>query len=73
VAKKGGKDAVIDAVTDGTYNQLSTPLNCPKAEEDPQAQLENKVIPGAAGESLDDPMGYLEDLTGNRGRRGDPV
>lgn len=70
MAKKGS-DPVDNAETDGSYNQLSTPLNVPKAEEDPQAQLDNSVIPHAHGAQDPDPMGYLN-LTGMKGRRGDP-
>jgi hypothetical protein len=71
MAKKGS-DPVDGAVTDGTYSQLSTPLNVPKASADPQADYKNDVIPHAEGHGDHyDPMGYL-DLTGDRGRRGDP-
>ena len=68
---KQTSDPVDSAITDGTYSELSTPLNVPKAAPDPQAQLDNKIIPHADGDETYDPMGYL-DLTGKTGRRGDP-
>ncbi len=73
MAMKKGKDAdpVMNAQTDGSYEQFNTPLNCQKAEEDPQTALDNSVIPWTKGGHNDDPMGIL-DLTGPRGRRGDP-
>ena len=61
----------IESGTDGAYSQLHTPLNVPKADTDPQAQLDNSAIPHAKNGMNADPMGYL-DLTGPRGRRGDP-
>lgn len=71
MAKSRAAEGIPSSHTDGTFNELATPLNVPKAKEDPQADLNNSMFPGAKGESLDDPMGYL-DLTGPRGRRGDP-
>lgn len=71
MARKGGDDPVEGAVTDGTFSQLHSPLNVPKSSADPQADLKNDVIPYAKGNTTYDPMGYL-DLTGERGRRGDP-
>lgn len=68
---KGSADPVTGAVTDGSYDQFLTPLNSPKAKADPQADLDNRVIPWANDERYHDPMGYL-DLTGPKGRRGDP-
>lgn len=65
------QDPVDSAIEDGTFNALHTPLNTPKAGPDPQANLDNSIFPGAKGENIDDPMGYL-DLTGPKGRRGDP-
>jgi len=64
-------DPVEEAIEDGSYSQLATPLNVPKSEPDPQADYENSVIPHASADDSYDPMGYL-DLTGPRGRRGDP-
>lgn len=58
MAKKGN-DPVTGAVTDGTYSNLATPLNVPKASEDPQAQLDNSVFPGAKGQDHPDPMKYM--------------
>lgn len=66
-----GADPVMDSTDDGTYSELLTPLNAPKAEADPQAQLMNDIIPFATGQDHHDPLGIL-DLTGERGRRGDP-
>jgi len=69
---KPGIDPVIDATDDGTYSELLTPLNVPKADADPQAQLQNDVIPFSTGQDHNDPLGIL-DLTGERKRRGDPA
>lgn len=71
MAKKIGKDPALNAATDGSYSQLSTPLSAPKAGPDPQGALDNGIIPFASSDSTEDPMGFL-DLTGDRGRRGDP-
>lgn len=66
-----GRDPVIDATDDGTYSELLTPLNAVKADPDPQAQLQNDLIPYSTGQDAHDPLGIL-DLTGERDRRGDP-
>lgn len=68
-------DPLESAKIDGTYDELHTPLNAPKADADPQGQLDNAVIPiakSSAKSEIPDPQGYLGDLTGPRGRRGDP-
>ena len=69
--KSKGHDPVVDAVEDGSYSEFLTPLNAPKSEADPQANLDNAVIPWADDEHYHDPLGLLN-LTGPRGRRGDP-
>lgn len=69
---KHGSSPVEGAPTDGSYDELHTPLNAPKAKPDPQADLDNHEIPFADGKGDHDPMGYIADLTGPRGRRGDP-
>lgn len=71
MARSSGADPIPSSTTDGTYNEFNTPLNVPKAKADPQADLQNSVFPGSKGDSVHDPSGYL-DLTGPRGRRGDP-
>lgn len=48
--------------TDGTFDNLDSPLAVPKAPADPQADLDNRIIPGSTGELRDDPMGFLRDL-----------
>lgn len=73
MAKRDKNHTAYQGPTDGTYDELNTPLNVQKDDKDPQVALDNGLIPCAKGERLDDPMGYLEDLTGPRGRRGDPV
>lgn len=70
MAKKQSDNA-YQGPTDGTYDQLNSPLNVQKADPDPQAALDNPLIPGAKGEGVADPLGIL-DLTGPKGRRGDP-
>lgn len=71
-AKGKMTDPVESAHEDGTFSQLASPLNVPKAKPDPQADLQNEVFPYESGTDYHDPMGYLNDLTGPRGRRGDP-
>ena len=54
MAKKG-KD--YQGPTDGSYSNLNTPLNVPKADPDPQAAYDNSAFPGAKGEGVRNPMG----------------
>jgi len=68
---KPGVDPVMDATDDGTYSEMLTPLNTPKSDPDPQAQLQNDIIPFSTGHDAHDPLGIFN-LTGERGRRGDP-
>lgn len=72
MAKSSGADPIPSSTTDGTFNELASPLNVPKAKLDPQADLQNSVFPGAKGQMPSDPLGIVDDLTGPRGRRGDP-
>lgn len=64
-------DPVTNATEDGSYSELLTPTNVPKAKPDPQAATKDEIVSWAEGESSSDPFGFL-DLTGKRNRRGDP-
>lgn len=71
MAKRDTNHDAYQGPTDGAYDELNTPLQVAKDAKDPQVDYDNDIIPGAMGEGVQDPLGILN-LTGPKGRRGDP-